>query len=57
MKKNSMNKQKSFLKLNIGAGSNFKEKNTGKMKPVKGLKVAPVKAMAALMFGIATERR
>ena len=52
-----MNKQKSFLKLNIGAGSNFKEKNTGKMKPVKGLKVAPVKAMAALMFGIATERR
>ena len=51
-----MNKQKSFLKLNIGAGSNFNENNTGKMKPVKGLKVAPVKAMAALMFGTATER-
>jgi hypothetical protein len=56
VKKKNMNKQRSFLKLNIGAGSNFNENNTGKMKPVKGLKVAPVKAMAALMFGIATER-
>jgi hypothetical protein len=57
MKNKNMKMQNSFLKLIKGAGSSFKEKITGKMNPVNGLKVAPVSAIAALIFGTATESR
>ena len=57
VKKKNMNRQNSFLPLNKGEGSSFKEKNTGYKNPVKGLKVAPVRAIAAFMFGTATDKR
>ena len=47
LKKKNMKRQNNFLKLNNGAGSNLSEKITGKMNPVRGLKVAPVSAIAA----------
>jgi hypothetical protein len=57
VKKKNMNRQNSFLRLYKGAGSNFREKITGNINPVRGLNVAPVNAIAAFMFGTATDRR
>jgi len=57
VKNKNMKRQNSFFPLNKGAGSSFKEKNTGYRKPVKGLKVAPVNAIAALILGTAMDKR
>ncbi len=57
VKKKNMKRQKSFFGLNNGAGSSLSEKKIGNMKPVKGLNVAPVSAIAALMLGTATAKR
>jgi hypothetical protein len=57
VKKKNIKRQNSFLRLYKGAGSNFREKITGNINPVKGLKVAPVNAIAAFMFGTAIENR
>ena len=55
LKKKNMNRQKSFFALRSGAGSSFNEKKTGYRNPDSGLNVAPVRAIAALMFGTATD--
>lgn len=57
VKKKNIKRQKSFFGLNSGAGSSLSENKTGYRNPVKGLKVAPVSAIAALMLGTATDKK